>query len=339
MLIACLQNKKYIKKYGNWLIDNNFSFNDDLSIIPGIGYGSNNDLPFTDLNDDNIYNYNRQLNGSFWNKNMNINYRIFDGEIEYSYYVNSNTVGADPYINPIYGKKYKLPDKGNIYRYIDNNDLINRFLINIQCWSLPQALKLDINNYIFKELKLRYNIKNNNDVEKWMVNNNIQIPKNAIFIRYLYINNNNNTLIFDFEKFCFITKSGSENRLIPNNFKILYNKHFKSNLNIELYDQIRPSKQIRIITQNKTYGKILIDLFKYNNPQIRNALNIETYNDINKYNSRGALLGNQNIFNITLNKIDSKKKIAEFIIKNSKNILKEYFIDEYGKSKWENFKF
>ena len=39
----------------------------------------------------------------------------------------AGTVGADPYINPIYGSKYKLPDRGDIYRFLDNNDFNNRF--------------------------------------------------------------------------------------------------------------------------------------------------------------------------------------------------------------------
>ena len=40
---------------------------------------------------------------------------------------NINETGAigDPYINPIYGNKYKLPDIENVYRYLDNNDLNN----------------------------------------------------------------------------------------------------------------------------------------------------------------------------------------------------------------------
>jgi hypothetical protein len=120
-----------------------------------------------------------------------------------------NAVGADPYINPIYGKKYKLPDKGDIYRFIDNNVKNNRFLINIQCWDLPNHLKLEMRNYIYDKLKIRYDLKDINDINNWLNSKNISIDKSAVFIRYIYIYNNNNYLLFDLEKFNFINKSGN----------------------------------------------------------------------------------------------------------------------------------
>ena len=36
-----------------------------------------------------------------------------------------------------------------------------------------------------------------------------------------------------------------------------------------------PDKQLQITTTTKTYGKVNINLMKFNNPQIRNAYNIE----------------------------------------------------------------
>ena len=75
---------------------------------------------------------------------------------------------------------------------------------------------------------------------------------------------------------------------------------------------------------------------KYNNPQIRNAYNVKTEIPITKNNSRGALLGNQEISNIIVNNLNNNDIISEFKLKATDN-LKEIFIDEYGKSKLETF--
>lgn len=39
------------------------------------------------------------------------------------------------------GNKYKLPDRGDVYRFLDNNDLNNRFLMNIECWDFANEKK------------------------------------------------------------------------------------------------------------------------------------------------------------------------------------------------------
>ena len=58
---------------------------------------------------------------------------------------------------------------------------------------------------------------------------------------------------------------------------------------------------------------------KYYNPQIRNAYNIKTEIPITKENSRGALLGNQEISNIVLNNLNNNSKINEFKLKATAN--------------------
>ena len=58
---------------------------------------------------------------------------------------------------------------------------------------------------------------------------------------------------------------------------------------------------------------------------------------ITKNNSRGALLGNQEISNILINNLNNNDTIAEFKLQATNN-LKELFLDEYGKSKLETFK-
>ena len=255
--------------------------------------------------------------------------------------ITGGSIGADPYINPIYGNKYKLPDKGDIYRFLDNNDFNNRFLINIQCWDLPNDKKIEIKDYMYKKLKCRYQLKTNKEVENWMTIRNIVIPKSAVFIRYLFISNNNEFIIFDLEKFAVVNKEGEilVNK-IPKIFTLNINNENvnKCNLNISAYDQIQPDNKLQITTITKTYGKVTINLMKYNNPQIRNAYNIKTEIPITKNNSRGALFGNQEISNILVNNLNNNNTISEFKFKfKTTDKIKELFIDENGKSKLENF--
>ena len=140
-------------------------------------------------------------------------------------------------------------------------------------------------------------------------------------------------LILDFfYYYCEILESGG----IPKIFSINNESENKSNLNILSYDQIQPDKELEITTITQTYGKVTINLMKYNNPQIRNAYNVKTEIPITKNNSRGALLGNQEISNILVNNIDNNDTISGFKLKAT-DTLRELFIDEYGKSKWETF--
>jgi len=38
-----------------------------------------------------------------------------------TFYESVGVGGGDPYISPIYGKRYKLPDDNSCYRLLDNN--------------------------------------------------------------------------------------------------------------------------------------------------------------------------------------------------------------------------
>ena len=151
----------------------------------------------------------------------------------------------------------------------------------------------------------------------------------------MYINNNE-SIIFDLEKFQFINKHGESVENIPKVFILTNNLDIKSKLNIAAYDTIKPDKELQIITNTITYGKVTINLMKYNNPQIRNAYNILTEIPITSYNSRGALLGNQKISNILIDDLDNINKINKFVLKCNLNI-NELFIDKNGILKWEKF--
>ena len=129
--------------------------------------------------------------------------------------------------------------------------------MNIQCWDLPNDKKLEIKDYIYNQLKWRYQLKTNKEVENWISIKNIQIPKSAVFIRYLFISNNNESIIFDLKKFTIVNKEDEilESNKIPEIFSINYTNSNKSSLNILAYDQIQPNKELEITTITKTYEK------------------------------------------------------------------------------------
>jgi hypothetical protein len=138
--------------------------------------------------------------------------------------------------------------------------------MNIQCWDLPNDKKIEIKDYIYNQLKWRYQLKTNIEVENWMAIRNIEIPKSAVFIRYLFISNNKISLIFDLDKFAVVDKEGKilENNEIPKIFTLnIYNNNVnKCNLNISAYNKIQADKELQITTTTKTYGKVTINLMK-----------------------------------------------------------------------------
>ena len=203
---------------------------------------------------------------------------------------------------------------------------------------LPNDKKLKIKDYIYKQLKTTYKLKNDKEIEKFLIRKNLVIPKSPVFIKYLYISNDNQSIIFDLEKFAIVNKEGKilDGNKIPNKFTLNEINNTKMNLKIEAYNNIKADKQLEISTITKTYGKVNISLMKFNNPQIRNAYNISTELPISQDNSKGALLGNQEILNILIDNLIDNNKINNFKLKTSETI-KELFINNKGKSKWEIF--
>ena len=195
---------------------------------------------------------------------------------------------------------------------------------------------IELNNYIYKESQYRLNIKDKTSLDKFLEQNNLTLPKKACFFRYLYVSNNGKTFLFDMESFKFINTYGDEEKL-NKVFKIdeLIDNNMKSG--IKFYNKEIAEKTISIKTFNKIYGNVTINLFKYSNPQLRNGLEIHCQNDITKHNSKGAILGNQNLENIELNDIFSDIEIKSFSYKASENIIKELFLDNKNVINIEKF--
>lgn len=227
--------------------------------------------------------------------------------------------GGDPYINPIYGDRYKLPDNNSVYRLLDNNCIKERFFINIESTSLDQEQFKILNDFMYRETKHKIKgIKNNEDIDIALKCLGLSFPKSAYFFKTIYINNNGNYIIFDLEKFIFINQYGSEIEPDSNFFVTEINNSEKLKLDVGMYNDEIPEKTYEINFDNSTYGNIKLHLFKFSNPQIRNGFNMICNKSINFLNSRGALLGNQKLNNIIVNNIFCNKIIPEFKLTNHK---------------------
>ena len=227
--------------------------------------------------------------------------------------------GGDPYINPIYGDRYKLPDNSSVYRLLDNNCIKERFFINIESDSLDETQSEILTDFMYKETKSKIKgVKNNEDIDIALKCLGLSFPKSAYFFKTIYINNNENSILFDLEKFIFINQYGAE--INPDKsfqVKEIENKE-KLKLNVGMYNDETPEKTYEINFYNTTYGNVKLHLFKFSNPQIRNGFNMICNKSINFLNSRGAILGNQELNNIVVNNIFCDKNIPEFKITDHK---------------------
>lgn len=226
--------------------------------------------------------------------------------------------GGDPYISPIYGKRYKLPDDNSCYRLLDNNsNKNNRLYINIDSYDLDNEQKKEINQYLYTVAKKQFkNTYTNEDVDTVLRCLKLKMPEATVFSKNIYISNNDKAILFDFEKFIFIDKYGNYDLNIDKSFTIKElnnsNNNKKLKINVGMYNSEIPEKIYQIEFFNDTYGDIIIHLFKFSNPQIRNGYNIICGKSINFINSRGAILGKQNVSNVIINDLLADNEIPEF---------------------------
>lgn len=228
--------------------------------------------------------------------------------------------GGDPYISPIYGKRYKLPDDNSCYRLLDNNSNKNkRLYININSYDLDNDTKNEINQYLYTEAKKQFkDTYTNEDIDTVLRCLKLKMPEAAVFSKNIYISNNDKAILFDFEKFIFIDKYGNNDYNIDKSFTIkqLDNINKKLKINVGMYNEEPPEAIYQIEFFNDTYGDIIIHLFKFSNPQIRNGYNIICDKSINFINSRGALLGKQDVNNVIINDLLDDNEIPEFKLTN-----------------------
>ena len=173
--------------------------------------------------------------------------------------VDKNVVNAigDPYITPLYGKTYKIPDTELCYRlYQGNNVSINGL---VQKYTDIDAL----NNLV---MKLNKNKFNNTLDTKHLVFNDMY------FFTKIVIKVNNEACMYNLEKECWETHKHESIK------EISYIKDFQ-NLN-EFY------KKEKINVRTLLINELKLKLYKCDNPQIHTGLELE---NVDK-NSKGLLV-------------------------------------------------
>jgi hypothetical protein len=231
---------------------------------------------------------------------------------------------GDPYITPVYGPKYKLPDRYGLYRYISSRaPYEERFTLDVDVLRLTkeqqrEGLQTLVTKY--KGILEKYNKK---------------VALEGFFFRNYLLTNKGEKLLVD-------TEANTINNCPVENFKVTEDSLFtvkvggkqtitmdsrQGKTGIALYT-------VSIATHHETYGDITIELYKFENPQWRNGIMMHTNKRITHENSKGLILGFQHAKNFAIKKLGSKKDILDFDTKkisNAKEIVEEFsYIEEEG---------
>lgn len=230
---------------------------------------------------------------------------------------------GDPYVEPIYGPRYKLPDGNYNYRILDNTDVNNRFIINCNTWMLPDNEINKMQDFVYNVICSQFNLKTKNDAIEWVNKTpGIKMVSDACFIQNMYIENEGNKFMFDMENFKIVGE-------IPDNFNVEFCKNEVPETSIESYKQRVSNSCIKVSTKTKTYGLVTLTLLKFNNPQIRNGYKLETEYIISKANSRGAILFSQETKNITISSLTSNEIISSPQENVKIKYINEHFMQYY----------
>tara|TARA_B100000925_G_scaffold284955_1_gene260633 strand:+ start:14 stop:904 length:891 start_codon:yes stop_codon:yes gene_type:complete len=226
-------------------------------------------------------------------------------------YDNELALGVgDPYIKPLIGSVYKLPDGHFNYRYLDNLRVENRFLVNIQTGLLNQNELEETNNYTLEKIQSEIGDKN---VNEWMKENNFVMPSKSCFVNFIHMKNGEEFITIDTKNFNIFEISSFEHFTIENVENKVIEQSFTP------YSTSLPISTIKISCNSDSYGKVSLYVYQFANLQLRNAFRIETEKSISLGNSFGAM-----IFKSTkeymLPKLTSEKFVEPVIEKESKYI-------------------
>ena len=229
---------------------------------------------------------------------------------------------GDPYIHPLIGPVYKLPDAPGNCRFISTKeDLNNRFLVDMSI----EKLTFDEQKDLLKQ-HLQYN---RTVLEKR------KITIDGYYFRNFYISNKNNYLIVNLEDRTLKAADGeiTLDHLYKKGGVATY-KNFEINIikssketykKIANYDKTLVIYTVKVKTYNEVYGNVEIELFSLVNKQIRNSIQIYTENPITVDNSVGAYLMPQHTNNIYIDEIGSNKLLEDVKPYNEKdyNVINE----------------
>lgn len=226
-------------------------------------------------------------------------------------YDNEIALGVgDPYIKPLIGSVYKLPDGHYNYRYLDNIKVEDRFLVNIQTGLLSESELEETNNYTLEKIQDEIGEQN---VNQWMKENNFVMPSKSCFVNFIHMRNGDEFITIDTKNFNIFEISSFEHFTIEN----VENKAIEQSF--APYSTSLPISTIKVSCDTQTYGKVSLYVYQFANLQLRNAFKIETEKSVSLGNSFGAM-----IFKSTdaymLSKLTSEKFVEPKIERESKYV-------------------
>ena len=195
--------------------------------------------------------------------------------------------GGDPYVKPMKGPTYKLPNKKAYYRLYEKDDVF----INGSVKEIDESRKKSIQKY-FKNLKSEVN----------------PIVDDGYFYSSYYMSVGDKKFVIDLKTFVFLTSNNAKDfftfKMTKENVKGSWDNGKALCLNVTWK---RPG-----------HGFTSLDIMKYENPQIDSSIRMKHYPSIE--NTVGALVRNYKPKLMEIEKLDSTKvgKIARKL-KKAKN--------------------
>jgi surface protein len=218
---------------------------------------------------------------------LGTDYISTDGVPEISTYFNQvlGSSDGDPHIYPLYGSKYELPNNEGIYRMLEGEDLI----INASTRKIRKEEKSEIKKY-GKELI--------DNVERMIVD--------GCFYDKIYIKMEGNEMTFNYDK--------GELRLLKRDEIEISENVKKERLGYNRKDDYSEEiKQIVLKMNHLKYGKIILELNYFSNPQMKYGLGIT----MKKNNELSGLLVREYLTkSMRLDKLKDTRKMKGVVGKN-----------------------
>tara|TARA_B110000444_G_scaffold251527_1_gene279510 strand:+ start:33 stop:5879 length:5847 start_codon:yes stop_codon:yes gene_type:complete len=204
--------------------------------------------------------------------------------------------GADPYVHPIRGLTYKLPNKKAYYRLYEKDDVF----INGAVKKASNKKIKEINNYF----------KNSN------INGNI--ISDGYFYSAYFISVGDKKFVMDLKSFKFLTTQNSHD-------------FFKFKINEEYISGTWENGKALVLNvswKHPIHGIMGLDIVKYENPQIDSMIRLKNYPSIE--NTVGALIKNYKPKLMQIPKLNSVKagKIARKLSKAKNKFTKKAYMEK-----------
>ena len=205
--------------------------------------------------------------------------------------------GGDPYVKPMKGPTYKLPNKKAYYRLYEKDDVF----INGAVKEIDESRKKSIHKYF-----------NNNKSE---VN---PVVVEGYFYSGYYISVGNKEFVIDLKTFVFLTSKNAKEF-----FKFKMTKEYVNGT----WDNGK-ALCLNISWKHHEYGTMSLDILKYENPQIDSMIRMKRYPSIE--NTVGTLVRNYKPKLMEIEKLDSTKsgKIAKKLLKAKNKFINKAYMQK-----------